>query len=158
MDGIVPVTDWKMDRQKVSITRRIIMARRKTQTTAKAAAAVVKEAAKAETVKTAAAPAEEAAVKEAPAAEAPAKEAAPAAEKKAEAKKPAKKQEIKTTVSVQYLGKDISDKDMVALVKKQWTASKHKISEIKTLELYVKVEENTVYYVINGTEKGSVEI
>ena len=71
MDGIVPVTDWKMDRQKVSITRRIIMARRKTQTTAKAAAAVVKEAAKAETVKTAAAPAEEAAVKEAPAAEAP---------------------------------------------------------------------------------------
>ena len=158
MDGIVPVTDWKIDRQKVSITRRIIMARRKTQTTAKAAAAVVKEAAKAETVKTAAAPAEEAAVKEAPAAEAPAKEAAPAAEKKAEAKKPAKKQEIKTTVSVQYLGKDISDKDMVALVKKQWTASKHKISEIKTMELYVKVEENTVYYVINGTEKGSVEI
>ena len=158
MDGIVPVTDWKMDRQKVSITRRIIMARRKTQTTAKAAAAVVKEAAKAETVKTAAAPAEEAAVKEAPVAEAPAKEAAPAAEKKAEAKKPAKKQEIKTTVSVQYLGKDISDKDMVALVKKQWTASKHKISEIKTMELYVKVEENTVYYVINGTEKGSVEI
>ena len=158
MDGIVPVTDWKRDRQKVSITRRIIMARRKTQTTAKAAAAVVKEAAKAETVKTAAAPAEEAAVKEAPAAEVPAKEAAPAAEKKAEAKKPAKKQEIKTTVSVQYLGKDISDKDMVALVKKQWTASKHKISEIKTMELYVKVEENTVYYVINGTEKGSVEI
>ena len=158
MDGIVPVTDWKMDRQKVSITRRIIMARRKTQTTAKAAAAVVKEAAKAETVKTAAAPAEEAAVKEAPAAEVPTKEAAPAAEKKAEAKKPAKKQEIKTTVSVQYLGKDISDKDMVALVKKQWTASKHKISEIKTMELYVKVEENTVYYVINGTEKGSVEI
>ena len=134
------------------------MARRKTQTTAKAAAAVVKEAAKAETVKTAAAPAEEAAVKEAPAAEAPAKEAAPAAEKKAEAKKPAKKQEIKPTVSVQYLGKDISDKDMVALVKKQWAASKHKISEIKTMELYVKVEENTVYYVINGTEKGSVEI
>ena len=134
------------------------MARRKTQTTAKAAAAVVKEAAKAETVKTAAAPAEEAAVKEAPAAEAPAKEAAPAAEKKAEVKKPAKKQEIKTTVSVQYLGKDISDKDMVALVKKQWAASKHKISEIKTMELYVKVEENTVYYVINGTEKGSVEI
>ena len=158
MDGIVPVTDWKMDRQKVSITRRIIMARRKTQTTAKAAAAVVKEAAKTEAVKTAAAPAEEAAVKEAPAAEAPAKEAAPAAEKKEAGKKPVKKQEIKTTVSVQYLGKDISDKDMVALVKKQWTASKHKISEIKTMELYVKVEENSVYYVINGTEKGSVEI
>ena len=134
------------------------MARRKTQTTEKAAAAVVKEAAKTEAVKTAAAPAEEAAVKEAPAAEAPAKEAAPAAEKKATAKNPVKKQEIKTTVSVQYLGKDISDKDMVALVKKQWTASKHKISEIKTMELYVKVEENTVYYVINGTEKGSVEI
>lgn len=73
-------------------------------------------------------------------------------------KKPVKKQEIKTGISVQYMGKDISDKDMVALVKKDWTASKHKISDIKTMDLYVKTEENKVYYVINGTETGSVEI
>lgn len=77
----------------------------------------------------------------------------PSAEKKA-----VKKQEIKTGISVQYMGKDISDKDMITLVKKDWTDSKHKVGDIKTMELYVKTEENKVYYVINGTETGSVEI
>ncbi len=91
----------------------------------------------------------------------------PAVEKKTEekaavekktAEKPVKKQEIKTSIAVQYMGKDISDKDMIALVKKDWTAAKHKVGDIKTMELYVKTEENKVYYVINGTETGSVEI
>ena len=73
-------------------------------------------------------------------------------------KKSVKKQEMQVGISVQYMGKDISDKDMINRVKNDWTASKHKIGDIKTLELYVKVEENRVYYVINGTETGSVEI
>ncbi|MCD2493445.1 DUF6465 family protein [Lacrimispora sp. NSJ-141] len=73
-------------------------------------------------------------------------------------RKPVKRTEMKTSVSVQYMGKDISDKEMVALIKKDWTAKKHKVSEIKTMELYVKVEENMVYYVINGEETGSVAI
>lgn len=81
----------------------------------------------------------------------------PDAEKKP-VEKPAKKQEIKTSIAVQYMGKDISDKDMIALVKKDWTNAKHKVGDIKTLELYVKTEENKVYYVINATETGSVEI
>lgn len=101
---------------------------------------------------------------EQPSGEAPAKTAKrsaaekKAAEKPAAEKKPAKKQEIKTAISVQYMGKDISDKDMVTLVKKDWTASKNKVGDIKTMELYVKTEENKIYYVINGTETGSVEI
>ncbi len=77
---------------------------------------------------------------------------------KTAAKKSVKKQEMQVGISVQYMGKDVSDKDMITLVKNDWTASKHKIGDIKTLELYVKVEENRVYYVINGTETGSVEI
>ena len=81
-----------------------------------------------------------------------------AAEKPATEKKPVKKQEVKTSIAVQYMGKDISDKDMAALVKKDWTNAKHKVGDIKTMDLYVKTEENKVYYVINGTETGSVEI
>ena len=73
-------------------------------------------------------------------------------------KKPVKKREIKTEISVQYMGKDISDKVMIDLVKKDWKASRHKIGDIRTIELYVKTEENKVYYVINGKETGSVEI
>ena len=103
----------------------------------------------------------EAAAKAAPVVEAVEKKAAPiveAVEKKVAAKKPEKKTEMKTNVSVQYMGKDISEKDMIALVKKDWTAKKNKVGDIKTMELYVKVEENRVYYVINGEATGSVEI
>ena len=88
---------------------------------------------------------------------APEKKAA-AEVKKPVGRKPVKRTEMKTSVSVQYMGKDISDKEMIALIQKDWTAKKRKVSEIKTMELYVKVEENMVYYVINGEETGSVAI
>lgn len=78
--------------------------------------------------------------------------------KKPAARKTAKKLEVKTSLSVQYMGKDVSEKDMIAMVKKDWTAKKNKVGDIKTMDLYVKVEENMVYYVINGTETGSVAI
>ena len=81
-----------------------------------------------------------------------------AAAKKAVKKTAAKKTEVKTGISVQYMGKDVSDKEMIALVKKDWTAKKNKIGDIKSMQLYVKVEENKVYYVINETETGSVDI
>ncbi len=116
------------------------MARKKIQTAGKAAAKPETFLEKAVSEITEKAPAEKASVK------------------KAAAKRPGKRAAIKTGISVQYMGKDISDKDMTALVKKDWTAKKNKIGDIKTMELYVKVEENKVYYVINGTETGSVEI
>ena len=81
-----------------------------------------------------------------------------AAEKPAEEKKSVKKPEVKTSISVQYMGKDVSDKDMIALIKKDWTDAGNKVGDIETMDLYVKTEENKVYYVINGAETGSVEI
>ena len=149
------------------------MARKRNQTTktvskaveqvvARTAEAAAKAAPVVEAVEKKAAPVVEAVEKKAaPVVEAVEKKAAPiveAVEKKVAAKKPAKKTEMKTNVSVQYMGKDISEKDMIALVKKDWTAKKNKVGDIKTMELYVKVEENRVYYVINGEATGSVEI
>ena len=99
----------------------------------------------------------EAAGKAAEAAEKTGKKIAAAA-KKAVKKTAAKRTEVKTGISVQYMGKDVSDKEMIALVKKDWTAKKNKIGDIKSMQLYVKVEENKVYYVINETETGSVDI
>lgn len=77
-------------------------------------------------------------------------EKAPA--KKAPAKKaPAKKAEIKTNVLLQFANKEVAEKDIVANVKKAWTAqTKGKIKDIKTIDIYVKTEEHKAYFVVNG--------
>ena len=49
------------------------------------------------------------------------------------------------------------EKDIIARVKKAWTRSGKKVGDIKEMDLYIKPEENAVYYVINGTETGAVE-
>ncbi len=82
----------------------------------------------------------------------------PAAAKPA-AKKTTKttaKKEIKVRAVVEYYGKQVEEKDMIANVKKAWTKSGKKVGDIKTMELYIKPEEAAVYYVINGTESGAV--
>lgn len=68
--------------------------------------------------------------------------------KKALAK--AAKAEVKTTVFVQFGGKETSVETLVDEAKKAYAAAGHKESEIKTLELYVKPEEQAAYYVVNG--------
>lgn len=71
-------------------------------------------------------------------------------------KKAAPKKEMKTSVVVEYQGKQVEEKEMIAAVKKAWTKSGHKIGEIKTMTLYAKPEESAVYYVINGIDTGAV--
>lgn len=80
----------------------------------------------------------------------------PAAKKATATKKPAAKKEIKVKTIVEYYGKQVEEKDMVANVKKAWTKSGKKVADIKTMELYIKPEEAAVYYVINGTDTGAV--
>ena len=46
---------------------------------------------------------------------------------------------------------------MIASVKKAWTkAAGKKVADIKSIDLYIKPEEGAVYYVVNGTDTGSV--
>lgn len=128
------------------------------------AAKAVKEAAApaAKAVKETAAPAAKA-VKEtaAPAAKAVKKETAKAAEKaktavKKTAEKAAAKKEITATVSVQFSGKSYTTEELVAIAKDVWKYDlKQKASDFKSVELYVKPEENQAYYVINGEHTGS---
>lgn len=79
------------------------------------------------------------------------------AETKKTVKRAAAKKDIKQKVIVEYQGKQVDTKDMVAAVKKAWTKGKNKVSDIKSMDLYVKPEDNAVYYVINGTDAGHVE-
>lgn len=103
------------------------------------------KAAKAET-----APKTEAVKAEAPKAEkAPAKK--PAARKAPAAKKAAAPAAPVVTLTVQYMGKEMTQQAMVEAVKAQVQG------EIKTLDLYAKPEEAAVYYVVNGDITGMVE-
>lgn len=125
---------------------------------AETAAALVKDAAeKAEPAKTA--PVKEAEVKED---KAPAKKAA--APKKAAAKttttKTAKtvKEAASQNVYIQFAGKEVKTEELVEQVKALWTAQGHRVSSIKSLEVYVKPEDAAAYYVINGKENGKIDL
>lgn len=63
----------------------------------------------------------------------------------------------KTSLFVEYQGKQADDKAIIAAVKKAWTEAGNKVGDMKTMELYIKPEEASVYYVINETETGKVE-
>lgn len=92
------------------------------------------------------------------AAKAPVKKeaAAKAPVKKAPAKKASAKKEVKVKAVVEYYGKQVDEKDIIANVKKAWTKSGKKVGDIKTIDLYIKPEEGAVYYVINGGDTGAV--
>ncbi len=117
----------------------------------------------------------------APVKEAEAKKAAPAAkaEKKAPAKKaPAKKAEerrqqhlqlrtekkapvkkaakVEETVNFQFSGKSYTPDDLMKIFRDVWKYDMNgREEDIRNVELYVKPEENTTYFVVNGSITGS---
>ena len=80
--------------------------------------------------------------------------------KKAVAEKnTASKEAIKQTVSVQFSGKSYSTEDLVKIAKDVWVYDLDgKEKDFKSVDLYVKPEENSVYYVINKEVTGSFAI
>lgn len=78
------------------------------------------------------------------------------AAKKSAAKKSTAKKDIKMNVLVEYYGKQVEEQTIIANVKKAWTKKGNRVGDIKTMELYIKPEEDAVYYVINGTETGGI--
>ena len=95
---------------------------------------------------------------------APAKKTAAAkktTDKKETVKKeaPAKKAAVKETIHLQYADKEYTSEDLVKIAKDVWKYDlNQKVGDFKTVELYVKPEENKVYYVINGDVTGDFDI
>ena len=119
------------------------MAAKKTSTDAAAKKPAAKTTAKATAAKTSAAKTEEVKATE---------------EKPAKAAKAATK-EIKTKIAVQFGGKGYETEDFVKMAKDVWKFDLNReIADLKQVELYVKPEENKVYYVFNGSELGSFDI
>lgn len=115
------------------------------RTTKKTETAAVKEA---PVVKKTAAPAET--VKKA---EAPKKTASKAAASKATAKTAAKKTTVVENIVIQQNGSEIST---AALVEK--AKADAGVQSLKTVNIYIKPEENMVYYVINEDKTGSFSL
>ena len=102
------------------------------------------------------------AVKKTPAAKkAPAK-MAPAAKKETVKKETVKKAPaakepvVKEEVNFQFSGKSYTSEDLIRITRDVWKYDLNgKEEDVKSIELYVKPEENTAYYVINGDVTGS---
>lgn len=80
-----------------------------------------------------------------------------AVKKETPAKKTAaKKAEIVETVNFQFSGKSYTPDSLLKSCKDVWKYDLGgKEEDLKSVELYVKPEENTTYYVINGDITGS---
>lgn len=92
----------------------------------------------------------EAAVKKTPVKKAPVKKA------EAPKKEVEKKVEVKETVNFQFSGKSYTPEALLSICKDVWKYDLNgKEEDFKSVELYVKPEENTTYYVINGNITGS---
>ncbi|MBQ7707250.1 MAG: hypothetical protein IJT72_05680 [Lachnospiraceae bacterium] len=65
---------------------------------------------------------------------------------------------MKSTFYVEYYGKQIDQAVLIKEAKEIWTKSGKKAADLKSLNLYIKPEENTAYYVFNDDESGSFVI
>lgn len=120
------------------------------------AAAPVKEA-EAKKAAPAAKAEKKAPVKKAPAKKAEVKKAAAPAAKTAEKKAPVKKAaKVEETVNFQFSGKSYTPDDLMKIFKDVWKYDMNgREEDIRNVELYVKPEENTTYFVVNGSITGS---
>lgn len=153
-----------MRRRKYCLSTRkgdVIMARKKVtpatekETTAAAKVAEVKAESVKETVEKV-----ETAKKEETAKKAPAKKTTKeTTAKETTAKKTtAKKAEVKSTMFVQFGGKSYAEEELMKIAKDVWTYDlNQKAEDLTNVELYVKPEENKVYYVMNDIA-GSFDI
>ena len=91
---------------------------------------------------------------------APAKKATPAkktAEKKAPAKRaPAKKAEPKVTVKLQFAGNEYDIDEITKNVAKAYKGSVK--GAVKSVDIYIKPEDNAAYYVVNSEVSDKIEL
>lgn len=80
------------------------------------------------------------------------------AKSKRSAKKAAKKSILKPEVFLQFAGNEYNEETIIEQIKETWYKKAEETSEITSLRLYLKPEETCVYYVINDTEQGKLDL
>ena len=83
---------------------------------------------------------------------------APAKKATAAKKAPAKKEAAPTEMILQFQGNEVVVANVEEKIKAAYVAEGHRASSIKSLTVYVKPEEYSAYYVINGDVTGRVDL
>lgn len=65
---------------------------------------------------------------------------------------------MKVEKFVEYGGKQVDLKSLTDVVKETWKGYGNLVKDLKSIDIYVKPEENMCYYVINGETEGKFEI
>lgn len=65
---------------------------------------------------------------------------------------------MKASVYVEFYGEQVSQDELMKEAKKIWADSGRKAADLKSIALYLKPEEDMVYYVFNGDETGAFHI
>ncbi|WP_049945768.1 MULTISPECIES: DUF6465 family protein [unclassified Butyrivibrio] len=64
------------------------------------------------------------------------------------------KKNAKVEFFIQYKDYEVRTEDIAQIIREKYVSEGHKISDIKELQIYLKPEENTAYYVVNHTDTG----
>lgn len=65
---------------------------------------------------------------------------------------------LKTNVYIEFYGEQINQADVIKDAEKIWKDAGNKPANLKKLEVYIKPEDDRVYYVFNGDITGSFPI
>ena len=65
---------------------------------------------------------------------------------------------MKSNKIIQFNGKEVALNELEGKVKKIWRDGGKLQKDIKSMEIYVKIEENKCYYVINEDVLGKFEL
>lgn len=65
---------------------------------------------------------------------------------------------MKQNVYIEFYGEQVFQEDLIQEAQKIWAESGKKPEELRKISLYVKPEDNRVYYVFNEEEEGSFPI
>ena len=68
----------------------------------------------------------------------------------------AKDSDVKHEILIQYDGLESNLTDVYERVKKTYVAAGHDIETFKEIKLYIKPQDFTAYYVVNGDYSGKV--
>lgn len=68
------------------------------------------------------------------------------------------KKELTTDVIIQVGRQEILANDVVARVKETYVNGGHRLGAVKSLQIYIKPEENAAYYVANQKISGKIDL
>lgn len=65
---------------------------------------------------------------------------------------------MKTQIFIEHNQSKLGNKEICDRVKNLWVEAGNKIKEITSLNIYIKPEDNMIYYVVNDDFTGSIPL